>query len=46
MGILTACTDNGIMEGMDSTSVATCQEISERGGSESGGGVEHGGSCG
>ena len=40
VGVLTACTDNGIMESRDSTGVTTSQEISERGGSESGG--EHG----
>ncbi len=40
VGVLTACTDNGIIEGRDPTGVTTSQEISERGGSESGG--EHG----
>ena len=40
VGVLTACTDNGIMEGRDSTGVTTSQEIAERGGSERGG--EHG----
>ena len=45
VGILTACTDNGITEGRDSNGVTTSQEISGReGGSESGG--EHGGSGG
>ena len=44
VGVLTACTDNGIMESRDSNGVTTSQEISERGGSERGGGVEHGGS--
>ena len=43
VGILTACTDNGITESRDSNVVTTSQEISGReGGSESGG--EHGGS--
>ncbi len=46
VGILTACTDNGIMESRDSSGVTTSQEISGReGGSERGGG-EHGGSGG
>ena len=46
MGILTACTDNGIIESRDSNGVTTSQEISGReGGSERGGG-EHGGSGG
>ena len=45
VGILTACTDNGITESRDSNGVTTSQEISGReGGSESGG--EHGGSGG
>ena len=53
VGILTACTDNGIMESRDSSGVTTSQEISERGGGERdsareggsarGGGSEHGG---
>ena len=51
VGILTACTDNGITEGRDSNGVTTSQEISGReGGSESGGersgSGEHGGSGG
>ena len=54
VGILTACTDNGIMESRDSNGITTSQEISERGGEhgssrESGserGGGEHGGSGG
>ena len=40
VGVLVGCTDNRITEGRDSVGIATSQEISERGGGESGG--EHG----
>ena len=58
VGILTACTDNGIMESRDSNGVTTSQEISKRSGESGGehgsareggserGGGEHGGSGG
>ena len=36
VGILTACTDNGIMESRDSSGVTTSQEVSERGGERGG----------
>ena len=40
VGVLVGCTDNRITEGRDSAGITTSQEISERGGGESGG--EHG----
>ena len=58
VGILTACTDNGVMESRDSNGVTTSQEISKRSGESGGehgsareggserGGGEHGGSGG
>ena len=43
VGILTACTDNGIMESRDSIGITTSQEVSERGGERGGRGERRGG---